>query len=224
MEVIKQRRLFSYIYRLVLEDKPTYVALKAAVVEELDGPQLIIGLVNVDEQIRREKEYAEKVTEAVDMAIRDALTGVKNKHAYAVAEEEFNVRIEEGTASEFAVVVCDLNGLKDINDNYGHQTGDEFIKAGCKIICDVFAHSPVYRIGGDEFVAIVQGADYGSLDSLLEKMEKINSRNAKKKEVTIAVGVARYAGQKEMSEIFDAADAKMYINKKRMKNGEARHY
>ncbi|QFJ54574.1 EAL domain-containing protein [Pseudobutyrivibrio xylanivorans] len=224
MEVIKQRRLFSYIYRLVLEDKPTYVALKAAVVEELDGPQLIIGLVNVDEQIRREKEYAEKVTEAVDMAIRDALTGVKNKHAYAVAEEEFNVRIEEGIASEFAVVVCDLNGLKDINDNYGHQTGDEFIKAGCKIICDVFAHSPVYRIGGDEFVAIAQGTDYGSLDSLLEKMEKINSRNAKKKEVTIAVGVSRYVGQKEMREIFDEADAKMYINKKRMKNGEARHY
>ena len=101
-----------------------------------------------------------------------------------------------------------MNGLKDVNDNFGHQTGDEFIRAGCKIICTVFAHSPVYRVGGDEFVVIAQ----------------VNVRNKKKKEVTIAVGVSKFDGQSEMSEIFDDADAKMYLNKKRMKKGEPTHH
>ena len=225
LESIKERGLFTHTCRIKkIKGGLRYVTFKTALVEELDGPQLIFGLINVDEQVRKEKEYAEKVSEAEDKAIRDELTGVKNKHAYAIAEEEFNVKIEAGRASEFAIVVSDLNGLKDINDTYGHQTGDEFIKAGCKIICTVFSHSPVYRIGGDEFVAIAQGADYENLDTLLENLGKVNNRNAKKKEVTIAVGVARYNNQKEMSEIFDEADAKMYLNKKRMKKGEPTYH
>lgn len=225
LESIKQRGLFTYTFRIkMIKGGLRYVTMKSALVEELDGPQLIFGLINVDEQVRKEKEYAEKVSEAEDKAIRDELTGVKNKHAYAIAEEEFNVRIEAGKASEFAIVVCDLNGLKDVNDNFGHQTGDEFIRAGCKIICTVFAHSPVYRVGGDEFVVIAQGADYGNIDKLLENLEKVNVRNKKKKEVTIAVGVSKFDGQSEMSDIFDDADAKMYLNKKRMKKGEPTHH
>lgn len=224
LEVINKRGLFTYVYRIMLGDRPTYVAMKAAIVEELDGPQIILGLINVDEQIRKERAYAERVSEAENRASRDGLTGVKNKHAYAVAEEEFNVMIEAGRASEFAIVVCDLNGLKDVNDNFGHQTGDEFIRAGCKIICTVFAHSPVYRIGGDEFVVIAQGADYENIDKLIENIESVNARNKKKKEVTIAVGVAKYNSQEGMSEIFDEADAKMYLNKKRMKKGEPTYH
>ncbi|SCZ79548.1 bifunctional diguanylate cyclase/phosphodiesterase [Pseudobutyrivibrio xylanivorans] len=225
LESIKQRGLFTYTCRIKrIKGGLRYVTMKTALVEELDGPQLIFGLIDVDEQVRKEKEFAEKVSEAEDKAIRDELTGVKNKHAYAIAEEEFNVKIEAGKASEFAIVVCDLNGLKDVNDNFGHQTGDEFIRAGCKIICTVFAHSPVYRVGGDEFVVIAQGADYGNIDKLLENLEKVNVRNKKKKEVTIAVGVSKFDGQSEMSEIFDDADAKMYLNKKRMKKGEPTHH
>ncbi len=225
LESIKQRGLFTYTCRIKrINGGLRYVTMKTALVEELDGPQLIFGLINVDEQVRKEKEYADKVLEAEDKAIRDELTGVKNKHAYAIVEEEFNVKIEAGKASEFAIVVCDLNGLKDVNDNFGHQTGDEFIRAGCKIICTVFAHSPVYRVGGDEFVVIAQGADYGNIDKLLENLEKVNVRNKKKKEVTIAVGVSKFDGQSEMSEIFDDADAKMYLNKKRMKKGEPTHH
>lgn len=224
LKVIEEHGLYTYSCRILMKGQPKHVTMKAAIVEELDGPQLIFGIINVDEQVRKEKEYAEKVSEAEDKAVRDELTGVKNKHAYAIAEEEFSVRIEAGRAGEFAIVVCDLNGLKDVNDNFGHQVGDQFIKDGCKIICTVFAHSPVYRIGGDEFVAIAQDSDYENLDKLLENLEKVNVRNAKKKEVTIAVGVARYNGQSEMSEIFDEADAKMYLNKKRMKKGEPRHH
>ncbi len=217
LNIIKNRGLFTYSCRIMMNDTPTYVTMKAALVEEKDGPRLIFGLINIDEQVRKEMEYANSLSEAEDKAVRDELTGVKNKHAYALAEEEYNVKIESKSVDDFAIVVCDLNGLKDVNDTLGHQMGDQFIKAGCKIICTTFAHSPVYRVGGDEFVAIARGSDYENLDNLVETMDKVNKRNQKKGEVTIAVGVARFKGQAVMSDIFDEADAKMYLNKKHMK-------
>jgi GGDEF domain-containing protein len=51
----------------------------------------------------------------------------------------------------------DLNDLKHINDRYGHERGDEYIVNCCRLICQVFKHSPVFRIGGDEFVALLRG-------------------------------------------------------------------
>lgn len=218
LNVINAQGLFAYSCRIMMDNAPVYVTMKAAIVEEMDGPRLIFGLINIDDQVRKEMEYANSLSEAEDKAVRDELTGVKNKHAYALAEEEYNVKIESKSVDDFAIVVCDLNGLKDVNDTLGHQMGDQFIKAGCKIICTTFAHSPVYRVGGDEFVAIVRGSDYENLDNLVETMDKVNKRNQKKGEVTIAVGFARYNGQSVMSEIFDEADAKMYLNKKHMKN------
>lgn len=49
----------------------------------------------------------------------------------------------------------------------GHQAGDEYIIGACRIICNKFKHSPVFRIGGDEFVAISEGEDYEHIDSIL---------------------------------------------------------
>ena len=219
LDSIKQHGLFTYTCRIKrINGGLRYVTMKSAIVEERDGPQLIFGLINVDEQVRKEKEYAEKVSEAEDKAIRDELTGVKNKHAYSLAEEEYDIKLETHKAEDFAVIVCDLNGLKEVNDKKGHQMGDLFIQEGCKIICTTFAHSPVYRVGGDEFAVIAQGKDYEKLDSLLEKMNRINEKNKKKGEVTIAVGAAKKGNHISMNDIFDEADAKMYLNKKHMKN------
>ena len=58
------------------------------------------------------------------------------------------------------MVVCDVNGLKKINDTLGHKAGDEYIRKAFEMICDIFQHSPVYRTGGDEFVVILTGRDY----------------------------------------------------------------
>ncbi|SFG62165.1 GGDEF domain-containing protein [Oribacterium sp. WCC10] len=104
----------------------------------------------------------------------DPLTGVKNKHAYIDAEAKLNSLIEENESPDFAIIVFDLNGLKTINDTLGHQAGDQFIKDGCSLICDYFKHSPVYRIGGDEFVAIAQDHDYLHLDEIMN-YSKLNT-------------------------------------------------
>ena len=71
------------------------------------------------------------------MAYTDPLTGVKSKHAYLAAEKDINERISDGSLREFAVIVCDLNGLKAINDNQGHLAGDNLLKQSEEILKDV---------------------------------------------------------------------------------------
>ena len=78
---------------------------------------------------------------ARDLAHRDPLTGVKSRHAYIEKEKEMDALVESGQAPPFAVAVLDVNGLKQINDTYGHKAGDQQICSASQIICDCFQHS-----------------------------------------------------------------------------------
>lgn len=77
----------------------------------------------------------------------DSMTGVRNKHAFFVREKEINETILAGNVRNFAIVVCDLNGLKKVNDTLGHKAGDEYIIASARMIGEIFQHSPIYRVG-----------------------------------------------------------------------------
>ena len=59
MRVIKETGVFMIYYRIMINDTPTYVSLRAALVEEKDGPQLIVGICNIDAQVRRDQAYDE---------------------------------------------------------------------------------------------------------------------------------------------------------------------
>ena len=156
------------------------------------------------------------------LAYRDALTGVKNKTAYQEAERRLEEQMRNGRP-EFAVVVLDINDLKRINDNYGHDFGDMFIVDACRLICKCFPHSPVYRIGGDEFVVIMEGADYANYEHLLENfhfaIEEYNRSDQKDKHLSIARGIAVYNSVTDLvfSNVFKRADDAMYQNKADMK-------
>ncbi len=113
--------------------------------------------------------------------------------------------------------VFDLNGLKQVNDTYGHQEGDRFIKKGCEIICRIFKHSPVFRVGGDEFAVIAQGYDYLNIDSLMLRLRKQNIKNQIRKDVVIAGGFSRYMGGEKVADVYKRADEEMYKNKKELK-------
>ncbi|MBQ9437849.1 MAG: EAL domain-containing protein, partial [Lachnospiraceae bacterium] len=123
-EHIKRDGLFVLNYRLMMDGEPRYVCLKAALIQEKDGPQLIVGVTNIDAQVKRDKEYANNLSEARNKANLDELTGVKNKHAYVDVESQLNRMIDDGTILPFAIVVLDINGLKAVNDTQGHQAGD----------------------------------------------------------------------------------------------------
>lgn len=66
----------------------------------------------------------------------------------------------------------DCNWLKEINDAYGHERGDIYLRATSHAICETFTHSPVFRLGGDEFATLLQGSDYKHRDELLQAFDK----------------------------------------------------
>ena len=126
---------------------------------------------------KRDQQSHEALGKARVEANRDALTGVKNRRAYEQYEEELNQQLENGEPTEFAVAVCDMNNLKKVNDRFGHQTGDEIIKKACYMICIQFKHSPVFRVGGDEFAVILRGRDYEMREEILANFEEENLQN-----------------------------------------------
>lgn len=157
------------------------------------------------------------------LAYRDALTGTKNKTAYQEAVQQLEMQIQTGRP-EFALVVLDINGLKQINDSYGHDFGDLLIMNACKLICNTFKRSPVYRIGGDEFVVILQGADLAQYRELLTVFEagmgEHNRNTRPDTQLFIAHGVAVYDSDTDLifANVFKRADEAMYRNKAAIKS------
>ncbi|MCR5668820.1 MAG: GGDEF domain-containing protein, partial [Lachnospiraceae bacterium] len=196
---------------------PKYVHMKITLTNEDDIPRFIVGIIDVDTNVRRDQKYSENLAEMNRLANFDALTGVKNKYAYADAESKLNLMIQHDNAPNFAIIVFDLNGLKKINDTFGHQAGDQFIKDGCKMICNYFQHSPVFRIGGDEFTVIAQGSDLDNLTEIMTTIDKTNVRNQREGKVVIASGASRFQGDSVVADVFKRADSKMYKNKRFLK-------
>ncbi len=120
----------------------------------------------------------------------------------------------------FGVVVFDLNGLKEINDSKGHDTGDEYIIQACRLICDYFKRSPVYRIGGDEFVAVLSGEDYERRIAILADFNERIDRNLKSGKVVVATGMSEFDPRRDHSykAVFERADDLMYQRKKTLKS------
>ncbi len=214
---IQENGLFLLDYRILENGQPKYVTMKGAIAEEKDGPHLLFGIVDVDSQVKREQEFIHNLSVARNKANLDALTGVRNKHAYIDLEAELNRRIENNEPVSFAIVACDLNDVKKINDTLGHHAGDRYIMDGCTIICNTFKHSPVFRIGGDEFAVIAQGMDYEQIEDRMNALQQSNAINRKQDGIVIACGMARYSNQKNFEAVFEQADALMYQNKRMLK-------
>ena len=215
---IERSGIFTITYRLMIGEKPTYVRLKAAMVEEKEGQRLIVGVNDIDAQIRQEEEYSKRLAQAQSKANVDALTGVKSKHAFLEAEDRLNLRIAEHTSPDFAIVILDVNDLKKVNDNEGHQAGDLYLQAACRIVCKIFKQSPVFRVGGDEFAVITQGDDYDSIKDRIAQMREHNEEALQTGGIVIACGMARYDNDSDVGSVYERADQLMYENKDFLKS------
>ena len=168
------------------------------------------------------KQQGEDLVAMKNLAYVDSLTNVKNKHAYDDTVEYLNEMIKNGTA-EFAVIMCDLNYLKHINDNLGHTAGDEAIQKTAGILCKAFPLSTVFRIGGDEFAVIPTGLDYSRIDEKLDTLNEMLESQRKMSDnylerISIAFGCAFFDSAKDTSyqEVFERADKIMYEEKKKI--------
>ena len=180
-------------------------------------------LTKMNEELSASQNETRKMTA---LANTDGLTGVKNKIAYDAEVERINKDIKSGEKVNFGVVMIDLNYLKNTNDEYGHDAGDEALIELTKIICDTFKHSPVYRIGGDEFVILLRGRDYNSSSSLIEifnnEIEKSTNGKEIYKGVSAALGYSEYDPKTDscVDDVFKRADKAMYDRKREMKKDD----
>ena len=197
-------------YRLILDGSPQYVSLYAVRPKE-DSEHIIIAVANVDAAKRMELAYKN----ALDMANTDALTGVLNKRAYVQAEMEMDQLIDRDENPDFAIVICDVNGLKQVNDTRGHHAGDEHIRSACAVICETFRNSRVFRIGGDEFAVILEGTDYENRVSLMVNFRKTLEERKGSGFVLLASGISDFERGRDMrtQDVFERADNLMYDNK-----------
>lgn len=174
------------------------------------------------------KRLAEHTREHIDdlnkRAYVDALTSVRNKGAYADYIEDLQKRLENDDPFEFAIGMFDCNNLKQINDQYGHDKGDLYLKSACQLICSTFRHSPVFRIGGDEFAVVLLNDDLQNKDSLVKQFEKTRKEicamaRHKWEEVNVAIGIAAYDPKADVAVIDTVrrADKIMYENKRNQK-------
>lgn len=167
----------------------------------------------------------ERINDLNSQVFVDSLTHVKNKGALANALDQLQKEIEEGEeAPEFAIGAFDCDNLKLINDRYGHDKGDIFLKTACFAISDVFKHSPVFRMGGDEFNVILRNEDFSNMKDLIEgfdrKVTMINESVGNPwEQVWISKGFAVYdkARDENVIDVMKRADNLMYENKRMRK-------
>ena len=169
------------------------------------------------------QEQEEKIDQISETAYKDSLTSVGNPAAFNKLVETLNHDIEEKQAS-FAIVMVDLNNLKYVNDTFGHKYGDSYIKGCCRIICSIYKRSPVFRVGGDEFVVVLRNEDYMSrLLRMTQIKEAFKSAHGKQdaqpwEKYSASVGMAEYEETDEsVDQVLKRADKVMYENKLKFK-------
>lgn len=154
-------------------------------------------------------------------AYSDPLTHVKNKNAYELEKERLEQQMQTGEA-KYALLMLDTNDLKKVNDAYGHDHGDEYLLNCCQMICRVFEHSPVFRIGGDEFLVLLENADYERREELIAEFNRRSQESLKEPYAWNRVSTAKGLAICEPSDtspedVLRRADHAMYHDKKAMK-------
>jgi two-component system, sensor histidine kinase LadS len=190
-----------------------------------------VGLADRVAMLRREKERAHSAS------LTDSLTGLSNR-AGLMVELPASLSRAARTGTTVAVLMMDLDGFKPINDQFGHDVGDEFLRTlGLRLKTHLRAHDTVARLGGDEFVVTVEGlAEAADVQAMAEKIREnlaqpvsIHRRTGKpvKLEVSSSIGVAMWDGQTnqhaasadhDISALLRSADLAMYAAKRAGKN------
>lgn len=176
--------------------------------------------INLEKALKHEQEQSKELKEAWSLAYTDALTGVGSKLSYLEIEDKYDKLINEHKLDKFAIAVFDINNLKQVNDTLGHLAGDKYIMDACLLIKETFKNSKVFRIGGDEFIVILDDNDYNKKEELVDRFNKQVEHNLKNNNVVVSIGLATYLENEDYSfgRVADRADALMYERKKYLKS------
>ncbi|HAJ98321.1 MAG TPA: hypothetical protein DCO72_11370 [Ruminococcus sp.] len=197
------------------------ILLKSMMQMENDIDSYIESLTKTKQQLSSARQQADDMHELAHM---DSLTGIRNRLAYDKEIIRLDEEIQKGLCS-FGIAMIDLNFLKRINDTYGHECGNSAIIALSQLICEVFIHSPVFRIGGDEFAVILKNHDYNKIKCLEQRFNqciatfRADTSLQPWEKISAAFGYALFDAETDScaDDVFKRADQKMYERKKEMK-------
>lgn len=218
---LQEKGSYANVYRLVIDGKIVHIRHVSVLCK--DKKHMIFCMENIDAEVR-EREEQNKILQSVQrMARRDELTGIKNKNAFEEYGKSIDKKIQAIDRNlRFGIVMCDVNDLKRINDTRGHSFGDEVLQCSSRMISDIFKSSQIYRIGGDEFVVVLEGEDYQIREELLENLKRESYANGRARSgPVLACGMSVFnpASDIKFSDVFKKADSAMYENKKLLKSG-----
>lgn len=176
-----------------------------------DLAETVIGLIATGRdttELVRKQEYLRYI------GYHDMLTGLHNRNYF----EQLPKKLHADHVGELGLVICDIDGLKLVNDTFGHACGDERLRTAGRILLQaVESGGEVARIGGDEFLIIVPGASQKNIDGIIRRMKELleeYNHNSESFPMNISFGVATGCLDKEdFFGLFQAADNAMYRDK-----------
>lgn len=177
----------------------------------------ILGFVN---DITERKKRQEKIKR---LSFKDQLTDLYNRRFFENSIDRFN----NSRRLPISIIVGDIDKLKEINDNYGHQRGDIYIKKAAEIISDIMRKEDITaRIGGDEFAIILPGTDSHISSEIINRIQKgikkFNDTKQLPTDLSISLGAASMVEKsQDLNYIFDQADKNMYQNKEQKSDSKS---
>lgn len=177
--------------------------------EKKNDYQARIIKYSMEKRVKSLEQYIEINLQISDLE-RDALTGFKNRKAY-YKDIDFLKHDREIRMQPVGVVFADVNGLKTVNDNFGHEAGDELIASVAKAITKIFPEARKYRFGGDEFVILSFDKNKAAFDEKLERISALWKHN----KYSASIGSVWTEQAINIEKSVAAADEKMYMDKSR---------
>jgi two-component system cell cycle response regulator len=180
---------------------------------KLDGPSLARSLYYAVERQRGQRELTE-------LAGLDELTGLHNRRAFMMmADHHLKLAVRSG--SKVAVVFIDVDGLKPVNDTYGHEEGSRMLVAASNAFLSVVRESDIVaRLGGDEFCILIARAGMEAVDALRKRLdaeiEEFNRSSGQPYALSLSLGAAEFDPElpRTLDELLAEADALMYQEKR----------
>ncbi len=204
-----------YINETIRESKSGEMINVSIVAYPIIQGDEVIGIYAFYKDISDRKKEEDRIKY---LSFHDQLTGLYNRRYF---ENEMD-KLNDSRKYPISIIVADLNYLKEINDNYGHATGDRYIKLSATVLDDATRHEDIVaRIGGDEFAVLLPETNFESAKLIVER---INSRlddlnKTIDPEIMLALGSATAENSHDSLElIFKKADNRMYRNKAEIKN------